>query len=478
MMGVRFDLFAQQDSLRLSSEVVEFPDSTLEIVERKLPVVDTLSFKADSIKNLSQNLIHLSGDSLRITKEKINETGKKIKNWPAKKLSALDSLRVLSDSLAEKINSALPDINGKMKSNLTDEIPQIDDFKSVEEVQKASEKIESLENKTEGIIPDGFSNVEGENVLEKEIGGVVGEKGSANLPELEKISDLKTKINTDSLTKEKVSTKLEEEVEKRAEEKLESTFPKTELEGDAYFDPSKTNNLQNKSKYFQNKEDVNKEIIERFKALGYDNITSFQDKVKDSQDKLAKYKRKYSNVSSIEDLDKKPANPMKDKTLRERLVWGGNFQVHRKTPYGLDVSPQVSYKFTRIISAGIGGTYRLILNADKNGISSKENVYGSRSFIDFDVFKGFALHGEYEQMRMAAPRTSSVPVTDRSQSRTWIRNGLVGIKKSYSISKRLLGNAQILYNLLPDQKIISPQRIVFRVGFDIVPSEKDKKDKE
>ena len=63
---------------------------------------------------------------------------------------------------------------------------------------------------------------------------------------------------------------------------------------------------------------------------------------------------------------------MKDKSFKERLIVGGNFQVHKGDPLGVDLSPSLGYHFNKRFSSGVGGTYRTTIDEDEKYLLTRE----------------------------------------------------------------------------------------------------------
>ena len=221
----------------------------------------------------------------------------------------------------------------------------------------------------------------------------------------------------------------------------------------------------------QDKKFVKERLKERLTAQGKD-LDFFQDQLQASKDKVAKHKRKYEELSNSHDLETR--KPMQDKPLRERLIWGGTFQVRPGSPTHIDLSPQVTYRVSPRSGIGLGAVYRVSVVAKGfDEILSHENeIFGLRSFYEWQAYKGFFIHGEYELLNTGTKSATQDDEWD-NEERKWLPNAFLGIKKKYSISRRVIGNLQLLYNFSYDPAT-SPysRRWVVRFGFELAPRDK------
>lgn len=76
---------------------------------------------------------------------------------------------------------------------------------------------------------------------------------------------------------------------------------------------------------------VKEKGAEMVKEAAIDHFVGKQEQLKAAMDKISKYKQKYSSVSSLKDLPKRPPNPMKGKPFIECVVPGLYFQYQQRT---------------------------------------------------------------------------------------------------------------------------------------------------
>ncbi|MDN5205239.1 hypothetical protein QQ008_27900 [Fulvivirgaceae bacterium BMA10] len=232
-----------------------------------------------------------------------------------------------------------------------------------------------------------------------------------------------------------------------------------------------TDELQNLGK-----EDYAKEkVVNKVKEKAVNHFADHQDKLKAAHDKLAKLKRKYSSVESINNLPKRPPNPMKDKSFKERLIMGGNFQVHKGDPLGVDLSPSLGYRFNKRLSSGVGGTYRTTIDEDEKYLLTREKeLYGIRAWSAFDVWKGLFAHGEFEML--SSPIDKKIGILEAGTN-TWTKGALLGAGRTHKIAGRIKGKITVLYNFLFEKGGPYTKPWNIRFGIELPPAKPKKKDK-
>ena len=178
--------------------------------------------------------------------------------------------------------------------------------------------------------------------------------------------------------------------------------------------------------------------------------------IEQGQQQLSQLKKKYKTVQSEQDRYER-ATSLKGEPWTARLLLGSYFQVYRQPNFQLDVSPFIGYRFNTRWSVGLGGTYRI----SAWQLPQPETIYGGRVFLESVVYKGFALHAEYEHLRVPVTRLTSDEPTYR-----WQEGALFGISKSYTITQHLRGTALLLHNFtMPSDQTVYASRWNVRLGF-------------
>lgn len=214
--------------------------------------------------------------------------------------------------------------------------------------------------------------------------------------------------------------------------------------------------------------------IELGKKAAIDHFAGKQEQLKAAMEKVAKYKQKYSSVSSIKDLPKRPPNPMKGKPFVTRLVPGLFLQYQQKDYFLLDINPYVGYKLSGRFTSGVGWNHRYAYDRDIHIFDSRSRIFGPRAYVDCKLGKGFIGHVEGECMNTFVPSTLlSNPDTGE---REWVWSFMTGIKKEYRIYRNLRGTALIQYNLFNRHyKAPYVDRLNSRIGFEYVINAKKKR---
>lgn len=211
------------------------------------------------------------------------------------------------------------------------------------------------------------------------------------------------------------------------------------------------------------KPDLEKDQLKE-KALqeAKEQLLQHQDELEAAKQNLGKYKKNYPKAESIKDLPKQPRNLMQDKPMRERLVPGLMLQIHNGQPFDIDFSPQIAYYLTGRLSAGIGATYRLGVQAKvKPLLSHPLNIYGVRAFTEFKVVKGFYAHVEWEQLYYKSP---SLPEESRG---VWTTGIPAGIGKQYKLFGIIEGNTQVLFHFARKADTPYQNKWLIRTGINL-----------
>lgn len=182
-------------------------------------------------------------------------------------------------------------------------------------------------------------------------------------------------------------------------------------------------------------------------------------KIKDQINKLG------GGASDISMPDFKP-NEQKTKTFLKRLEYGGNLQSQKAANYfpaTTDIGLSVSYKLNNKSIIGIGASYKVGLGRGWNNIHLTSEGIGLRSFVDYKIKKSFFLSGGYEQNY----KTAFNSIEQLKNYSAWQTSGLIGISKKYSISKKLKGNMQLLWDFLSYRQFPRTQSLVYRLGYNL-----------
>jgi hypothetical protein len=216
------------------------------------------------------------------------------------------------------------------------------------------------------------------------------------------------------------------------------------------------------------------QAAEKVKEAAIDHFAGKEEQLKKAMDQMAKYKQKYSSVSSLKDLPKRAPNAMKGKPFIERLLPGFYFQFQQKRYNLFDFNPYVAYHISGRFTAGLGWNQRFAWDKNTTDWNNTARIFGPRVFVDFKLGKGFIAHLEGETMNTFVP--STILGTPDTGHREWVWGMMTGMKKQYKIFKNLRGTVVLQYNIFnPKFKAPYVDRINSRIGFEYVLRKKTAK---
>ena len=429
--------------------------------------------RIDSLSNKSANLLQSPTDSLNNLSEAIE--GKVQGNPPL-----LNSFGGRVDSLQQRLNEIQSKGNQQL-SNVT------------EKADKITRRIDSLQNLlTNKLQLDKLSKYGGEVDLSKKLN--LPELNSNSLPGLEKLSlpemqdlklgkfgDLK---NTGWIKTDLPDYQVPDEVQEYTELlKDPSNIDQTIDSKAAQMSEFQTLNNETKElaalkelpesmladlKRYQDTQAMKAEAKEVAIKKATDYFAEHQDKLSQAQGMMSKLKKKYSYVPDSRDLSTAvKATSLKDEPLKKRLVFGLGFQIQRTNPISLDLSPNLLYRFNKLFSAGISGTYRASLGIENNStvaMNTATDVYGASAIVQHKIWKGFFGHSEFQYL--------STPIIDPNNTtdlpaRSWHEGLLLGIGKQMNFSKALKGQIIFTYDFLHTAASPNPKAWNIKFGFQL-----------
>ncbi len=209
-----------------------------------------------------------------------------------------------------------------------------------------------------------------------------------------------------------------------------------------------------------------KEIVkEQVLNAAQDHFAGKQELLQQAMDKMTKLKNKYSEVKSMAELPKRLPNPLKGKSLIERLVPALTFQIQKSGNFLLDINPMLMYRIGPRISAGAGWNQRFAF--DDFIIRKEESIYGPRAAFEFKWTKGINFRLLPEIMNATIPSRIAQSKGVDPAYREWIGSLFFGIKKDFTVYKQIKGNTEILYNLYdPDGMSPYGDKLSVRFGFE------------
>ncbi len=259
--------------------------------------------------------------------------------------------------------------------------------------------------------------------------------------------------------------KLESSIETGLENEFKATGPLKDLNAKNKELQMMVSDEEKKKKLVQQYQDkgfIKKQLKDKENQLAHGELQAGQGKVNIAIGNMTKLKKKYPEVRSIHDIQKKIPNSMYGKPITERLEPGFTLQFQKQQWIDLFVVPQIGYKISGRISAGIGATFRLRGTvADSFRVRTNNMVLGPKIYIQGVIKNGFFLRAEYEQIY-------AQPVSKDNLTLPYVKQSgfFIGTGKRFNISPRWKGTVQALYNLSYDKrKTPYANPINFRLGF-------------
>lgn len=352
-------------------------------------------------------------------------------------------------------------VEQKLKGVLRDSIKALPGFEHLAEINDRDSSRGTSEAKNMGQIatervqeelPSELSELPKDSAQLKSMALEKGRQAALNELDLEVPN-----VPLDSLSKESISKSLEQEAEKRFKKELEGM----EVPNDLFSaEKAELEKLKQQASIDQAKQQMKSKMTNHAKEF----ISKHAEKIQQIQGKMDHLKRKYSSVPNSNDLSTaKKRTSLKDKSLRKRLTFGGNFNISRTNPVQLDLSPTIGYRINTLFELGATAMYRSQLEADKTGVrANNERTYGYSAYARHIVFKNFFGYLEGENIN----RTQTIQ--DQSQ-RTWTQNLLLGIGREFKLTSWLEFQTIVTYNFLHDNTDgVYGSAVVFKTGVRIV----------
>ncbi len=157
-------------------------------------------------------------------------------------------------------------------------------------------------------------------------------------------------------------------------------------------------------------------------------------------------------------------NTQRSKTFRQRLEYGTDLQFGKSLNYlpaTSDIAIKVGYKLNDKSSAGIGVNYKLGIGNGWDNIRISSQGIGFRTYLKWKFKKVFDVQGGSEWNYMLQFNK----ISQLKNANAWQQSALIGLSKNYTVSKKLKGSIQILYDFLYSKHSPQTQPLVFRFGY-------------
>jgi hypothetical protein len=207
-------------------------------------------------------------------------------------------------------------------------------------------------------------------------------------------------------------------------------------------------------------------LIQQQVGAGGPNVQQIiQQNMAQAKSELDKLKAKMLNspLGAGDDMPDFKPNSQKTKSLLTRLEYGANVQFEKSNrvfPSTTNIGLSLGYKLNDKSIVGIGMSYKMGMGTIRHIVISNEGI-GLRSFADYKVKGSLFMSGGYEMNY----NTRFKNIEQLKIFNDWQSSGLIGVSKKYSVSKKVKGNMQLLYDFLAHTHIPFSQPILFRVGY-------------
>lgn len=193
-------------------------------------------------------------------------------------------------------------------------------------------------------------------------------------------------------------------------------------------------------------------------------LAGFEKERQAAREQVAQLRKRYSKVLNSDEVDAAVRKySLKEEPLKRRLVWGGAVQVLSTEPVVIDASPNLAYRWNKLLRTGIGLHYRRNFGQEELS-NAADALWGYKAFVAHDVWAGFFGLAEIEQLY------SRVPAATADAQASWQPTLTlpVGLGRRFRIHRKVLGTMMLTYNLLYDPNDeVYPSAVNFKFGFEL-----------
>jgi hypothetical protein len=221
----------------------------------------------------------------------------------------------------------------------------------------------------------------------------------------------------------------------------------------------------------QTRQQVLSMIQDKIGSGGPNAASAIQGSLSQASQDITRLQNKLSSLGAgsgdMDMPDFKP-NPLRTKTLWQRLEYGFNLQTTRASyyfPTYTDIGVSLGYKLGHGNTVGVGASYKLGWGTDWQHIALSSQGAGLRSFLDIRVKKTWSVTGGYE-LNNVQPLAG---FQDFRNIGGWTQSGLIGVTKTISMKSSLFRktNVQLLWDFLSYYQAPQTPPVLFRVGYSL-----------
>lgn len=133
---------------------------------------------------------------------------------------------------------------------------------------------------------------------------------------------------------------------------------------------------------------------------------------------------------------------MRKLKTHEKLIGGLTLHPFKSSIWTVDINPSIGYRLTSYWSIGSGWSERVI-GGQNSSLRKELRVYGPRTFTEVLVCKGISLRIDVEQLNTYKKPEDLWSPGERIN----IYTTMIGLKKSFSFYRSIIGNGQFMYNI-------------------------------
>ncbi|MBS1489661.1 MAG: hypothetical protein JSS93_03965 [Bacteroidetes bacterium] len=449
-----------QDSLaqkNVSKQNISKADSTLKASNTQVNAVEKkFNHKTDSLQKAYHaplNLLHSKiarlnhkKDSLTRLKLPTSSVSKEIKQLEKEQTKKL-----------REMNAKISEVKKKAVSELN----------SLHLPPQAQQEITALTKTINGFsVPKNFFNSPlnlnapsslGANLPNASIPGTNLPNVNSSIPGMQQVNKIEGQVSQDISVGQKVASGDEKSIEQTAQKIATQNSEVNSLVKEG----TQATALE---KQAQNMNSV--KGLEQMAAKQTPAVNHFLGKEKELQSamgEVSKLKQKYSNVSSLSQLPKRPPNPLKNKPWHERTVPGLNYFVQSRHYTLVDLNPYIGWRFDPHLTVSLGWNERIGISKGSLGTHRYDRVFGFRSTATYQWQHGIIFQASPEVMWAYVPVDGNVD----TKTQKAIFGVYAGVRKGFPVFKSLSGYSEVLYHFsqVPSQNIYG-DRVVFRFGFE------------
>ncbi|MFY0602122.1 MAG: hypothetical protein JXR03_20775 [Cyclobacteriaceae bacterium] len=208
-----------------------------------------------------------------------------------------------------------------------------------------------------------------------------------------------------------------------------------------------------------------KNLKANFEELGPTTVIQNNARITEAHESLSTYKKKYTTLPSSQNLKTGvKISSLEGENLVNRIKWGGTLRINQRNTIEVDFAPSVAFMFNKKWSLGTEAIVRGEFMRGRSWLKAfHADTYGGRLFSDYQFYKSFFAHAEYERLY-----SSQKSLLLDNAERSIVPGAMAGLGKLFKLGKGIKGKAIVQYNFLYDNtNSVYSSPWVFRFGFEI-----------